>query len=233
MGPDPLGPPGGAEEVGAQFLGRLAAVFPGPPSPKHTSQKNLLNSAWERPEEGREGLEERPGLPWWPARARTTAPGALGCETMTYNAQEARAELLRDLATAIDEMGLAIAALGEAYEALDEGSGDRLEERLFRPAQQAYATARRTHTSFAERYRLATRTFVLGSGGMHTGDPRVYVERAVTALETADQAIADLQDSLMPVEVGDTELRAGLSETRTLLGPLPARGRALISGRGR
>jgi hypothetical protein len=152
---------------------------------------------------------------------------------MAYNAQEARVDLLRDLGAAIDQLGFAIAALGEAYEELDEGTADRLEEQLFRPAQLAYATAQRAHTNFAQRYGLRSATFSLGSGGTHTGDPRVYVERAVTALEGADQAIADLQDSLMPVEVGDPELRARLSETRTLLGPLPGRGHALISARGR
>ena len=152
---------------------------------------------------------------------------------MAYKTHEARVELLRDLGAAIDQMGFGLAALGEAYEALDEASGDRLEEQLFRPAQHAYATARRTHTSFAERYGLRSRSFALGSGGTQTADPRIYVERALTALEGADQAIADLQDSLMPVEVGDAELRAGLAETRTLLGPLPGRGHALISARGR
>ena len=32
----------------------------------------------------------------------------------------------------------------------------------------------------------------------------------------------------MPVEVGDTELRAGLSDVRSLIAELPARGRRLL-----
>ena len=60
---------------------------------------------------------------------------------------------------------------------------------------------------------------------MHSADPRVYVDRAVDAIERADQMLAELQDSMMPVEVGDRELRAGLSETRRAIADLPARAR--------
>jgi hypothetical protein len=40
--------------------------------------------------------------------------------------------------------------------------------------------------------------------------------------------LADLQDSFLPAEYGDPELRAGLSEVRRQLGDVPARGRQLI-----
>jgi hypothetical protein len=52
-------------------------------------------------------------------------------------------------------------------------------------------------------------------------------------MEQADHTIAELQDSMMPVEVGDTELRAGLSDTRSLIAELPARGRRLLRALGR
>jgi regulator of protease activity HflC (stomatin/prohibitin superfamily) len=68
---------------------------------------------------------------------------------------------------------------------------------------------------------------------MHSGDPRVYVERAVEAIESADQGLADLQDSMLPVEVGDRELREGLSETREMIAELPARARRLMRAQGR
>jgi hypothetical protein len=61
----------------------------------------------------------------------------------------------------------------------------------------------------------------------------VYVERAVEAIERADQILAELQDSMMPVEVGDRELRDGLSETREAIGELPARARRLMRAQGR
>jgi hypothetical protein len=104
---------------------------------------------------------------------------------------------------------------------------------VFRPLQAAYGRARRTHSEFAARYDLAQRTFAPRSPGMNSNDPRVYLERAIDAVQQCDTLIAELQDSMMPVEVGDTELRAGLTETRSLIAELPGRGRRLLSGLGR
>jgi len=152
---------------------------------------------------------------------------------MSYSAAEARRQLLDDMADATDQLALAVAALTEAYEELDEQTADRLEEELFRPTQSAYGRLRRTHAEFAERHRLASRPFEPSSGGMHSADPRVYVERAVDAIERADQGLADLQDSMMPVEVGDRELREGLSDVRETIADLPARARRLMRAQGR
>ena len=74
---------------------------------------------------------------------------------MAYATQEARQDLLDAIAEATEHIGAALAALGAAYEQLDEQSGDRLEEELFRPVQLAYGRARRTHAGFAERHGLA------------------------------------------------------------------------------
>jgi len=152
---------------------------------------------------------------------------------VAYRAGEARQQLLDDMATAADQLALSVAALTEAYEELDEQTADHLEAELFRPAQHAYGRLRRTHSEFAERYSLPGRTFERSSGGQHSGDPRVYVERAVEAIERADQILAELQDSMMPVEVGDRELRDGLSETREAIAELPARARRLMRAQGR
>jgi hypothetical protein len=152
---------------------------------------------------------------------------------MSYSAAEARRQLLDDVAEATDQLALAVAALTEAYEELDEQTADRLEEELFRPVQAAYGRLRRTHAEFAERHALPTRAFAPSSGGAHSGDPRVYVERAVEAIERADQGLAELQDSMMPVEVGDRELREGLSEVRETIADLPARARRLMRAQGR
>ena len=57
---------------------------------------------------------------------------------------DARQELLDALAEAIESLGFALACLGEAYDQLDETSGDRLEEAVFRPVQVAYGRAQRT-----------------------------------------------------------------------------------------
>src|SRR6516165_6422981 len=152
---------------------------------------------------------------------------------MSYSAGEARAQLLEDVAEATDQLALALASLGEAYEELDEQTADELEEQLFRPTQSAYGRLRRTHAEFAARVRLPGRNFEPSSGGLHSADPRVYVDRAVDAIERADHVLAELQDSMMPVEVGDRELRAGLSETRATIAELPARARRLMRTQGR
>jgi hypothetical protein len=152
---------------------------------------------------------------------------------VAYSAGEARQQLLDDVAAAADQLALAVAALGEAYEELDEQTADRLEAELFRPVQHGYGRLRRTHSEFAERFRLPGRTFERSSGGSHSADPRVYVGRAVEAIERADLILAELQDSMMPVEVGDRELRDGLSETRGTIADLPARSRQLMRAQGR
>jgi hypothetical protein len=152
---------------------------------------------------------------------------------MAYTAEEARLQLLDDLAAGADQLALALSCVAEAYDEVDERSADALEEQLFRPLQAAYGRARRTHSEFASRFGLPQRTFEPRSPGTHSNDPRVYLERTVEAAERADHLIAELQDSMMPVEVGDTELRAGLSEVRSLIAESPARGRRLLNVLGR
>ncbi len=152
---------------------------------------------------------------------------------MTYTEAEARQDLLDELAGAVEKIALALAALGAAYERLDEHNSDELEEQLFRPVQLAYGRARRTHSGFAERYGLPGRTFAEASPGLESQDARALLDRAGEAAREADEAIAELQDSMLPVEVGDPELRAGLAEVRTLLAPLPARAHALVRLVGR
>ncbi len=152
---------------------------------------------------------------------------------MAYTAEQARKQLLDDLAEAADRLALALACVGEAYDELDERAADALEEQVFRPLQAAYGRARRTHAEFATRYGLPQRRFEPRSAGTHTNDPRVYLERTIEAAEQADHGIAEIQDSMMPVEVGDTELRAGLSQVRSLIAELPGRGRRLLHVLGR
>ena len=73
---------------------------------------------------------------------------------MAYTTLEGRQELLDTVAQAANELGFASACLAEAYEQLDEHSGDRLEEDCFRPVQLAYGRAKRTLTEFAGRHGL-------------------------------------------------------------------------------
>jgi hypothetical protein len=152
---------------------------------------------------------------------------------MSFTNAEGRRRLLDDVIDATTDLARSIACLTEAYEALDEQTADRLEEQMFRPVQAAYGRARRTHTEFANRYRLPDGAVAEASPVVAVHDPRAYIERAIEAVEAADQRIAELQDSMLPIDVGDTEVRAGLTETRALLADVPARGRQLLRSLGR
>jgi hypothetical protein len=152
---------------------------------------------------------------------------------MSYTNAEARQELLDQLGHATDVIALAVACLGAAYEALDEQTADELERSLFAPVQLAYGRAQRTHGEFADRYGLPRRTFQPRSAGVESQGPRDLIQKAVDATGEADHAIAELQDSMLPVEVGDRELRAGLTEVRELINGIPARARALLRTVGR
>ena len=152
---------------------------------------------------------------------------------MAYTNAEARGQLLADLASAADQLAVALACLGTAYEQLDEQRADELEQQLFHPVQLAYGRAQRTHTEFARRYGLPSRTFASASSGPESQGPIALIERAGDAAGEADQSIADLQDSMLPVEVGDPELRAGLSEVRELVTHVPARAHELVRSVGR
>ncbi len=152
---------------------------------------------------------------------------------MTYLTAEARQNLLDDMALAIEELALALAVLGAAYELLDERTADRLEEELFRGVQTAFGRAQRTHAAFAARYSLQGRTFEQPSAGLPSQGARAFLERAGEAITEADTLLAELQDSMLPVEVGDPELRAGLAEIRTLVGELQGRAQQFVRGFGR
>jgi hypothetical protein len=152
---------------------------------------------------------------------------------MSFTNEEGRRQLLDEVNGAVHELAVAIACLSEAYEALDEDTADRLEAEMFRPVQAAYGRARRARSEFAERYRVAGGDLDGEPGAIGVQEPRRYIERAVEATEAADQRVAELQDSMLPVDVGDSEIRAGLAETRTLIADVPARGRRLLRTLGR
>ncbi|HEY4093902.1 MAG TPA: hypothetical protein VGM33_00230 [Baekduia sp.] len=152
---------------------------------------------------------------------------------MSYIAAEARQELLDTIAESIDELATAIAALGAAYELLDDATADRLEEELFRPVQVAYGRAKRTYSGFAERFGLPDRTFAPATPGAPSHGVKGFMDEAVDAVGRADHVLSELQDSMRPVEVGDAELRAGLADVREHLGGVRARARSLVSVFGR
>jgi hypothetical protein len=152
---------------------------------------------------------------------------------VAYIAGEARQDLLDTLGRAIDEIAAALAALGDAYEQLSTIPADRLEEGLFRPVQAAYGRAKRTYAGFAQRQGLPGRTFTPASPGLPSTGIRGFVDSAVASVAEADAVLAELQDSMMPVEVGDAELRSGLAEVRALLGDVRARAHEFVRVLGR
>lgn len=152
---------------------------------------------------------------------------------MSYTNVEARQQLLDALAQATDHLGRALASLSAAYEQLDEQQGERLETQLFLPVQRAYGRAQRTYNAFADRHGLSRRSFTTPVPEAPSTGVRGYVEHAVEAVEAAESELVALQDSLMPVEVGDPELRAGMSDVRQLIDALPGRAREFVRLFGR
>lgn len=152
---------------------------------------------------------------------------------MSYTNQEGRERIAQDLSAAAGQIELALSYLTDAYELVDEGVADRLEEELFSPVRAAYGRARRTLTEFNRRYGLDGDGIPATQQASRPHGPRDLIDGAVDAIEQADHWIGELQDSMLPIEVGDPELRAGLSETRELVGVLPARARELVRVLGR
>ena len=152
---------------------------------------------------------------------------------MAYTTAEGRQELLDALAEVIEHIGAGLAALGAAYEQLDERNADRLEEELFGPVQVAYGRAKRVHAQFAERSGMASGPFESPAAGLPSTGAKGFIDNAVDAVARADGALSALQDSMLPAEVGDAELRAGLANVRELLGGVRQHARDLERTLGR
>jgi hypothetical protein len=152
---------------------------------------------------------------------------------VTITTVEARQKIIDDLAVAVEGLEFAVACLGEAYEQLDTGTADRLESELFRPLQRAFGRAKRTQVQFASRHGLEPRALPPAATGRSSQGVKSFVERATTAAGAADRTIAELQDSMLPIEAGDAELRGGLADVRDLLASFPLASRQFLSTLGR
>jgi hypothetical protein len=147
--------------------------------------------------------------------------------------RETRQDLLVRLGMAIDALGVALSALGTAYELLDTQSADRLEEQLFAPVQKAYGRAKRTATGFAERHQLQADPHEPPDSTSGSRDVRRFLDIALSNVDEAEQALIELQDSMLPVEYGDPELRAGLADTRDIVANVRASARQFTRTLGR
>ena len=125
--------------------------------PYHAARADLLRRLGS-PRGGAARTSARPSSPPTRSSAPTCSGASPRCEPTNLppvrTTIEAREEILAELRIAIDRIGLALACLGQAYELLDEMTGDRLEAELFRPVQRAYARAKRTQAAFAARVEL-------------------------------------------------------------------------------
>jgi hypothetical protein len=152
---------------------------------------------------------------------------------MAYTTAEARQELLDAFAEVIEQIGAGLAALGAAYEQLDEQNADRLEEKLFGPVQLAFGRAKSAHAQFADRYGFTSGPFESPSAGIPSTGAKGFIDAAVGDVARADSALSALQDSMLPAEVGDAELRAALANVRELLGGVRQQARELERTLGR
>jgi hypothetical protein len=154
---------------------------------------------------------------------------------MTYSSDEGRRELLDATAEAADAIGVALAAAGEAYELMSETAAERLESELFAPLQAAYGRAKRGHAEFAARCQWPAQPFAPAAAPsvLPSAGAAGYLEAAIEQAERADDILSELQDSMLPVEVGDPELRAAIADVRTRLDVVPDAGRGLLRTLGR
>jgi hypothetical protein len=146
---------------------------------------------------------------------------------------EVRQGVLDTIGESIDQLGTALAALGVAYELLDERSQDRLEDELFGPVQKGYGRAKKTYAEFAARYGLAAVTFEQPSSSSGSRDVRRFLDTAIEAVDEAEEILIHLQDSGQTVDYGDAELRAGLASVREVVGNVRASSRLFIRTLGR
>ncbi len=152
---------------------------------------------------------------------------------MSYTTAEGRQQLLDETGRAAEQLARAVASLSEAYELLDEHSADELENALFKPVQGAYGRARRAHSQFAGRHGLVPREFTAAVRGAPSHGVRGFIDEATADALAADAVLAELQDSLLPVEVGDAELRADLAAVRVQLAGVARQARELTRTLGR
>ena len=154
---------------------------------------------------------------------------------MTYTAREGREQILAEMHEAAAALMGAQEALGGAYELLDDQSADRLESELYTPVGSATKAALSACASFSARYGFEQAKPEAGEhvARMRGEGAREMIDAATALVGKADAVLAGLQDSMLPVEVGDQELRENLSAIRRTLAPLGGAARELERTLGR
>jgi len=159
--------------------------------------------------------------------------GRANVARVTYATADARQQILDVLGQAAEHLGVALAQLGAAHELLDEHMAERLEDELFGPVKLAYGRARRGHADFAQRHELPTRTFEPALPAAPSHGAKGLIEAAADTVSACDGELAELQDSMLPVEVGDAPLRADLEQVRRGIADFRTHARELLRTLGR
>jgi len=146
---------------------------------------------------------------------------------------EAREQLLGAVGQAADQLAEALALLTEAFEQLDDQQAERLEEALFRPVQRAYGRAKRAYGAYAERHEMPAPALAAAPAPVPSIGVKGLVQSAVETVGQVEGELIMLQDSLMLIELGDTDLRAGLAEVRQALASVSEDSRAFLRTFGR
>lgn len=152
---------------------------------------------------------------------------------MSYDATAARSDLIAALGRVDAHLAAAVDALGVAYDTLDEQTAGRLESELFGPIVKASGRVRRTAQEFAARFALTVPERPSPAPVSSRRPVRELITRSADSVAHADAELAAVQDSGQAIEVGDADLRAGLSATRVLLATVPQSARSLLGTLGR
>jgi hypothetical protein len=137
------------------------------------------------------------------------------------------------LAGAAQHLNVALGLLGTAYELLDERNQEQLEDELFGPVQHAYGRLRRTSTEFGARHGVPAPDFPPSPDAAPGHGLRALIDDATAECEQADGELGTLQDTMLPVEVGDRGLRDGIAETRSRIALVPGAAKRLLRTFGR
>ena len=152
---------------------------------------------------------------------------------MAYTNAQAREQLLAELAAAADEVGLALACLGEATSSSTRpppsASRTSCSARSRRPTGRRSAPTPNSPAGTG----LPEHEFEAARPQVREHDASAIMERAAAAVSRADLALATLQDSMLPVDVGDPPLRAGLEQVRMALADTSRRTREITRTLGR
>ena len=220
--------------IPADLAANIQKFFGGPTAPNGavaapacTQQGKISRSAARSP--STRTSTRRPGR-WRGRRRRLGAPPRRWRTTPLRRGWS----YLDEVGDATDDLAEALAALGEAFEALDDYNGERLEEQLFfRPVQMAYGRARRTHSEFAGRHGLPNRSFAPAPPGHPSQGVKGFINAPRWRPSAARTPASHSYRTRCAPSRSAMASCAQASEVRRLIAEVPRRASELVRGLGR